>query len=155
MATRTCPTCGRTAWADALGCAYCKTDFRGLPPVPGDDSRRQVQGTASPWGPPSPKASRRRTIVGFAALVVGLLAAAAAMAFDALYISRGPSRYAGFTLLANIVLIPLAASLLVIGGALLARRRWAKLLIVCLVLAWAVVACYAPVWITGPVQPVL
>jgi hypothetical protein len=31
-ATRTCPTCGNTAWADAKGCAYCKTSFTGLPP---------------------------------------------------------------------------------------------------------------------------
>jgi len=44
--TRLCPTCGRTAWADAAGCAYCKTDFRSLSPVgePGEPVRRVVTG---------------------------------------------------------------------------------------------------------------
>jgi hypothetical protein len=42
--TRQCPTCGRTAWADATGCAYCKTDLRPLPPVgvPGEPVRRVI-----------------------------------------------------------------------------------------------------------------
>ena len=48
--TRLCPTCGRTAWADATGCAYCKTDFRSLPPVgePGEPVRRDVRGGLQP-----------------------------------------------------------------------------------------------------------
>jgi peptidoglycan/LPS O-acetylase OafA/YrhL len=119
------------------------------------------QGVRGPHVPPeTPDAQRRRRRPRWpiAVVVLGLVLAAAAVYFDAFYVGRhlaDPSRYDSFALLPTVVLIPASALALIIGGLGLVRRPWLRVAVVVLGLAWAVVACYAPAVISGPVQPVL
>jgi hypothetical protein len=97
--------------------------------------------------------------------VVGLLAAAAALFFDALFVIRqnsaGASRYDSFVLLYNTALVPLAAILLAIGGLALIRpamerRPWLRVVVLGAVLLWAVAACFGPGLLGGRgVEPAL
>lgn len=138
-------------------CRHC-----GQPVAPGwtiiCDKCRQPLAPGSP--PAVPSTSGQRPIWALPVIVLGLLAAAGALAFDALYVirhSEAPSRYDSFALLPTVLLVPLGAILLAIGGLALIRpavqeRPWLRVVVLGAILVWAVAACFGPSLLTGPVQ---
>jgi hypothetical protein len=131
---------------------------------------------ALPPPPPSPPTSwapvgwdrvdrsdpTRRPKWAIPVVLIGLLAAAAALWFDALFLSRhlsSPSRYDSFALLPVIALVPFGVICLLVGGLAAVRpmvreRPWIRIAVVIAVLAWAVVSCFGPGVVTD-VQPAI
>jgi len=113
------------------------------------------------WEAPEPRKRRQtgeRSGLAVGAVALGVAAGAAAVVFDALYISvhlDDPSRYDAFALVPNVLLVPASAILLAIGGRALVAERRQKLIIVVLAVAWALAVWFAPEILAGPVQPVL
>jgi len=107
-----------------------------------------------------PSKSRGQPTWALTVTVLGLLAAAGALAFDALYVTRhsaDPSRYDSFALLPTVLLVPLGAILLAIGGLALIRpaaleRPWLRVVVLGAILIWAVAACFGPSLLTDPVD---
>jgi hypothetical protein len=92
-------------------------------------------------------------------VVFGLVAAGVSLLIDLVYLGRRGESYPGFVLLPNVILIPLGAILLLVGGLAWIRplqAEWPGLRVVVFgaVLVWAVVACGVP-YLGGDVQPVI
>lgn len=134
------------------GCGAPGADLPPAPPLARPAQRAPAARRTPPVEPPTPRA---RPGWALPVLVFGLVTAAVALYFDALFMVRhatAPVRYDSFVLLYNVVLGPLSAALLAAGVLALVPatggRRWLRVVVAGAALLWAVAACYGPMLLT-------